>query len=219
MRPALYILLALVLASFTCQGQSSVLGQGTWKKLATPTKGIYKLGRSDFQAMGLNPGSLDPREIQIFGSGGGMLPQSNAVERPLGLSEIAIYVSGEQDGSFDEGDFVLFYSDGPDEIAFQTSTGAITYQKNLYADSAYYFLTVSQTAGLRVLTKDNQPPNAERISVFPELVIHEVDETNIISSGRYWVGESFSAGAMPSKDSHLRLPAGSLAMSNSFRRS
>ncbi len=156
--------------------------------------------------MGLNPGSLDPREIQIFGSDGGMLPQSNAVERPLGLSEIAIYVSGEQDGSFDEGDFVLFYSDGPDELAFQTSTGAITYQKNLYADSAYYFLTVSQTAGLRVLTKDNQPPNAERISVFPELVIHEVDETNIISSGRYWVGESFSAGGNAIKRFTLETP-------------
>lgn len=156
--------------------------------------------------MGLNPNSIDPREIQIFGSGGGMLPQSNSIDRPLGLSEASILVSGEQDGSFDDGDFILFYSNGPDELAFETSTGTITYQKNLYADSAYYFLTVGEAAGRRIVTKPNQTANADRISVFPELVVHEVDETNIISSGRYWVGESFSAGGSAIRRFTLETP-------------
>lgn len=37
-----------------------------------------------------------------------MLPESNSVSRIDDLAENAIYVHGESDGVFDEGDYILF---------------------------------------------------------------------------------------------------------------
>ncbi len=194
MKPTLSIIYILLITGQHLMAQSSVLSQGTWRRLAVVEKGVYRIDPTDLVTMGFDLGGIDPLTIQIYGSGGGMLPQSNSVERPLGLSEKAIYVHGEEDGNLDQGDYILFFAQGPDELTFNTSNGEITYQKNLYADSAYYFLTAGQREGKRIETVVAEAHNTTRIGSFPQFITHEIDETNIISSGRNWVGESFSSG-------------------------
>ena len=93
---------------------NSVLSTGKWTKMGIIEPGVYRLDFDALASAGFEPSSIDPRNIHIYGNGGGMLPQSNEVERPDDLLENAIEVVGEADGSFDQGDFILFYAEGSD---------------------------------------------------------------------------------------------------------
>ena len=56
--------------------------------------------------IGVNVSEIDPRKIQIYGNGGAMLPEHNALFRYDDLVENPIRVVGEEDGSFDQNDFI-----------------------------------------------------------------------------------------------------------------
>ncbi len=43
-----------------------------------------------------------------------MIPYSNSVFYPFDLQENAIKFIGEEDGIFNEQDYILFYAEGPD---------------------------------------------------------------------------------------------------------
>lgn len=92
---------------------SSVLSTGLWIKLGINEDGIYKITHTDLQSYGINPATLDPGKIRIFGNGGGMLPQKINTPRVKDLNEVAIKVIGEEDGIFNVNDFILFYANGP----------------------------------------------------------------------------------------------------------
>lgn len=171
-------------------GQESVLKEGTWIKLGVTEKGVYKLDRSYLQSIGLPLDGVDPRKIQIYGNGGGMLPQANSISRPLGLIENAITVVGESDGVFNEGDFVLFYANSPDQFTVN-GQGSFIYQKNLYSDTTFYFLTIGKSDGLRVATTSNANEGTI-ISTSWDYRVHEQDLANNLGSGREWVGEPFN---------------------------
>lgn len=103
-----FLILLLVLAiRVPVYGQSTVLQTGNWYKVAVEKRGVYKISFDDFKKMGFSSG-IDPRKIKVFGNAGGMLPQASNISRPLDLTENAIYVAGEADGSFDRGDYILF---------------------------------------------------------------------------------------------------------------
>ncbi len=62
---------------------------------------------------GMNLSGVNPDHIRIFGNGGGMLPEKNSDARRDDLQEIAIAIYDGNDGNFDEGDYILFYAEGP----------------------------------------------------------------------------------------------------------
>ena len=120
----------------------SVLSQGDFYKIAIPKHGIYKIDRSILSAMGININGLDPQTIQLFGNGGGMLPQANSAFRNIDLVENDIFVSGESDGKFDENDFILFYGEGADRFVADATQQIFRREENLYDENNYYFLTI-----------------------------------------------------------------------------
>ncbi|MEL7529770.1 MAG: type IX secretion system sortase PorU [Bacteroidota bacterium] len=189
----LLLLLALPLG-LTAQtiADHSVLSQGTWYKLGIVETGLYKLDLAYLNSIGFNTSGIDPRHIQIYGNGGGMLPQANNVAVHDDLVENAIHVEGEADGSFDTGDFVLFYAEGPHQWDYDEASDQFRHQFNLYADTNYYFITLGAAAGKRVL--EAASPNASptyTLSAAKGLAFHERDLQNPIHSGRYWLGEKF----------------------------
>ncbi|MEP5612113.1 MAG: type IX secretion system sortase PorU [Cyclobacteriaceae bacterium] len=188
--------LTYVLAFFAftySYAQPSVLSAGNWYKVGVVETGMYKLTRADLQSLGLNVGTLDPRKIAIYGNGvKGILPQANAKERPIDLVENAIMISGESDGSFDESDFILFYAVGPDKIEW--SPEGFEFEKNIYAETAYYFLTIEETNGKRVESKASLSGSGTLVSTFDDHLFFEEDVNNILSSGREWYGELLSDG-------------------------
>jgi len=188
--------LTYVLAFFAftySYAQSSVLSAGGWYKVGVIETGMYKLTRGDLESLGLNVGALDPRKISIYGNGvSGILPQANAEARPIDLLENSIMISGESDGSLDENDFILFYAVGPDKIEW--SPAGFDFEKNIYADTAYYFVTLGEVSGKRVESKASLPGVGTLITTFDDHLFFEEDVNNILSSGREWYGELLSDG-------------------------
>lgn len=91
----------------------SPLSSGTWYKFSVDKTGVFKIDANFLNELGISTSGLDPRNIRIFGNGGAMLPNLNSEFRYANLQENDIYVQGEGDGSFDGGDYVLFYAQGP----------------------------------------------------------------------------------------------------------
>jgi hypothetical protein len=169
----------------------SVLATGSWYKVAVEKNGVYKISDKTFKKMGFDLSKTDPRKIRIYGNAGGMLPQSNQAPRPDDLTEAAIFVSGEADGKFNSEDYILFYGQGADAYFFKQNKGIIAYEKNLYADKNYYFITVSETNGKRVTTDTEIPGVLPVVSSFENFSYHEVDQHTELKSGREWFGERF----------------------------
>lgn len=172
---------------------SSVLATGNWYKIAVSQDGIHRITRNDLEALGMDVNSLDPRRINIYGNGGGMLPQPNSAFRHDDLQQNAIEVVGEADGSFDANDYVIFYAKGPHSW-FQDSTfcGLFRHEFNVYSDKAYYFITADRGMGRRVASASQTsaaPTNA--VTTFTDHQFHESDDVNLIKSGRQWFGEVF----------------------------
>lgn len=168
------------------------LSTGKWHKLKVTSNGVYKIDRNLFAAMGFNVNSVDPRNIRIFGNEGGMLPQSLATPRPA-LIETAIFVQGEADGSFNEGDYILFYATGADGYSYDVKHSVFRYEKNLYSDENYYFITVSDSQGTRLTSISNIEGDFPVINTFNDFAYHELDEYNELKSGREWYGEKLGS--------------------------
>ncbi len=186
----------IVLAGY---GQSSVLSEGSWYKVGITQTGIYQLTRSDLENLGMNVSSLDPQKISLYGNGvKGLLPQPNDEVRPSDLLENAISITGENDGSFDEGDLLLFYGVGPDKEVWSES--GFEYEKNIYSDTAFYFITIGNVDGKRIQNKNTLDGSSITINEFNDHLIFEEDVTNILGSGgtggsgRGWYGELLSTG-------------------------
>jgi hypothetical protein len=177
----------------------SVLNEGVWYRLAITQTGLYQLNGAFLQEQGIDLSTIQPDQIGIFGFGGGMLSQALSEPRYSDIPEHDILMLGGTDGQFQPEDQVIFYAQGPDQETYQRDgSGAyqLHYQKNLYVDTAYYFLTLSQGTNQRVSSRPTQAINGEPATTFNDHWIHENDEYNILEpgSGREWYGEIFSSG-------------------------
>lgn len=181
---------------------NSVLSEHTWYKLSVAEEGIYKLDYTDLQRMGVGMENLNPNQIRLFGNPSGALSEKNSNSRPDDLSEIAVYVSGADDGSFDENDYVLFY--GQESTRWNLVGRLYERDRNYYTDSTFYFLCVdSGTDGMRVCQQASLPVEGATtiISEFLDFQWHEQELMSPYSQCRNWFGEYIMA-----PDSELTLP-------------
>ncbi|WP_323757740.1 type IX secretion system sortase PorU [Roseivirga sp.] len=170
---------------------SSVLATGKWVKMSFDKEGVYRIDQSTLSQMGFDIGSINPQNIAIYGSNGGMLPQAISIQRE-GLKETSIFVAGESDATFNAGDYILFYVDRVNELRFNPTTKNFESIQNLYADEVHYFITVKNSKGLRIESLPNLGTNLPEVSSYNKIIRHETDTKNILGSGRKWYGESFS---------------------------
>ncbi len=83
---------------------------------------IYRITKDDLEQAGLNTADIDPNKIQIFNRG----------------EEIPIYVFGEEDSTFNESDYIIFYGTKP---------------HTKYTNENVYWLTIGNNFGLRMREK------------------------------------------------------------------
>jgi Peptidase family C25 len=171
----------------------SVLNSGTWFKFSVTSEGVYKIDYNTLKKAGFNPDQLDPRQLKLFASQNGMLPQANNAPRIGGLTELDIVVQGESDGKFDPSDAILFYGQGPDAYSYDVSKNQFAYQKNIYSDKNFYFLTVGPGSGKRMVSSQDLGNSFPSINIFDDFGYYEKDLYNILTSGREWFGEQFDA--------------------------
>ncbi|MDP3682337.1 MAG: C25 family peptidase propeptide domain-containing protein, partial [Ignavibacteria bacterium] len=118
---------------------SSVLAYGKWIRFEAPTEGIYKITKAMLSSFGIDAATVDPRTIKIYNNGGATLSENPEAVRTQDLLENAIYVSGEQDGKFDDADYILFYGRGTDFWQFDQSRSKVARYYNTYSKQNYYW--------------------------------------------------------------------------------
>lgn len=165
---------------------NSVLSSGVWKKFYIQKSGVYKISKQFLKDLGFNT-NVDPRNIKLYGNGGRMVPLLNSIDYPNDLEENAVEFVGEEDGVFNDSDYILFYGEGFDRWSSENQT-----HLNLYAEKTYYYITSSSGNGKRIqqLAEPNLAPD-NVYSVFDDYQFHEVDKVNIVKLGRKWFGEEF----------------------------
>jgi hypothetical protein len=180
---------------------TSKLADGDIYKIKVDKDGMYKL-TYDFLKTQLgidNLDNLDPKKIQVLGNGGGMLPELNDTERIDDLEENAVFVKGENDGSFDSDDYILFYGEGPGKWSFNTTTNAFFYQKNIYTDAKFYFIKIGSDNGKRVENQASVTGTTYTTTSSDAFTHFEDDQRNLLhdwsgaqGSGKLFVGDLFS---------------------------
>lgn len=172
----------------------SVLKSGNWYKFKISKTGIYKISYSDLSNMGISPSNIDPRNIRIYGNGGGLLPESNGASFHDDLTENPIYVHGENDGKFDNNDYILFYSRGPVTWNYNTSSQSFERVNNAYDDYTYLFITTDLGAGKRIEAATTlSGSNIYSYSAFLDYQYYETDDINLSNMGRTWFCDVFDA--------------------------
>lgn len=169
------------------QVTNSVLNTGSWYRFYVTNSGVYRITRSFLASLGFDV-NVDPRTIKIYGNGGRMLPMVNAVPYPTDLAENAVKFIGEEDGSFDSNDYILFYAEGVNGWNNESLT-----HNNLYADRTYYYVTAGAGNGKRMQALPEPSGNpAVSLTTFDDYQYYEKDLVNFAGLGRKWFGESFN---------------------------
>ena len=139
----------------------------TWVRIELTSEGIYGFGWTHFNVAGVNPADVDPANIRVFYGGGREVPKDNNQPRPQ-MREIPIKILGGDDGSFDNGDFVVFYADALDSWEYSTQFARFLSYKHHYADKNVFWLTHDgnfSSPPRRFVTTNGAPDGTPDISV------------------------------------------------------
>lgn len=174
--------------------RQSVLADHSWYKIGVTADGVYGLDYATLRDYGIDVQQMNPSAIRLYGNLQGALPESNATSRHDDLTEIAIQVTGADDGSFDDGDCILFYGQGPVKLTW-TEEDRFCYERNLYSDTVFYFLCFDGVGeGLRIADGPVVPTTSltPRVNMYPDCYYHESEELSPYASGRVWFGDLFT---------------------------
>lgn len=178
----------------------SELSEGVFHKIAVEKKGIYKIDKTFLETnLKLNVKALDPRNIRIFGNGGTRLPEGLNKSRVDDLQENKIFVSGENDGVFDDQDYILFYASGPDGVSYDELSGTFKIDKNPYSTKSFYFIKIDKIPGARIQTTNTGSQATYFTQEGMEYFHHESELINLLDkdecnhgTGQVWYGEELS---------------------------
>ncbi len=167
--------------------QNSVLASGNWYKVAVQFTGVHMITYDELSSMGLNPSGIDPRNLRVYGNGGGMLPEPCDAPRIDDLMENAIFVAGENDGTFNQGDYILFYGESPNTWTWDDESSQFIHEVNLYSNFNYYFITTDLGAGKRIQSiSSTTQAFTHQVNKFTDRKFIEKDDLNIVRTGRDW---------------------------------
>jgi hypothetical protein len=172
--------------------KNSRLSYGDWYKIWVKETGIHQISFDDMRQMGIPVDGINPDNIQMFGRGGAILNEKAGNNQYDDLTEISIRVVTATPGVFKQGDYILFYGEGPLTWRANKLTGHIKYAMNLYTDKTGYFITVANTPGLRIPMAEPVIEEANTTSdKYTALAVYGSETYNLIKSGRKWFSDKF----------------------------
>ncbi|MFL0685546.1 MAG: C25 family cysteine peptidase [Algoriphagus aquaeductus] len=148
----------------------------TYYKIPTAKDGIYRISPEALSSSGINLQNTDPRNIRVFHRG----------------KEVAIHVSGENDGKLDPTDFIDFYGIRNDaELDKKLYLGFDKIPNpyfNTYTDTTAFFLTVTPgVQGKRMQVRATPPITTPTISNY------ETEQLQVFSD-QYSLGVAYTLG-------------------------
>ena len=172
------------------QNDSSVLNNGNWSKVGVIEEGIYSLSAQDLETLGLGIAPFDTEKIGIYGRTSGALPEVNAISRENDLLPLHLLIEDGNDGKFSGLDRIYFYGESPSKWEFNENLDSYEFERNIYSDEQIYFVTSTQ-GGERIQNSSQLSGSSLAIDRYMHLAHHEIDNQNLVGSGRQWFGELF----------------------------
>ncbi|MDP4210735.1 MAG: type IX secretion system sortase PorU [Bacteroidota bacterium] len=167
----------------------SVLNSGDWYKFQVSQSGVYQISYQDLKNIGVK----NPENVRIYGNGGKSLPEIYSGNVPDDLNEIPVTMFTGPDGIFNDGDYIIFYAEGPVTWTYNKTNDKFAHHKNSFVDKVSYFIT-SAPGGKRITIADSPSGNSNtEVNSFDGLDYHEVNSSNLIQSGQDWYGETFGS--------------------------
>lgn len=183
------------------------LKSGNFYKIKIDRSGVFKITSSFLRNNGINPSSINPKNFKIYGNGGIILPEFNQDFRFPALQENAIEVVGEEDGKWDDGDYAVFYAQGPHGYNLYNrgngnghkrretrSTDFPDHVQHIYEDYAYYYINFdSGFDGKRTSIYNLDLPTSDLETEFDSYQYLDEEKNNLLNLGRLWVGDAFTS--------------------------
>ena len=128
--------------------------------MGTGDDGIFRLTKSDLENQGIITSLIDPSTFKLFESG----------------KESKIYVYGQEDGIFNDNDFIEFYGSrnypSISHRILNNDDEQYNEYLNRYTDTTFYFLTWNNDFGLRIDSISSVPPVGVDTVIYCTKVIH-----------------------------------------------
>lgn len=191
------------------------LKSGTFYKIRVDKSGVFKITTQLLRSMGITPSDVNPKNLRVYGNGGLMLPEVNTNPYYKTLQENAIEVVGEEDGKWDDGDYALFYAQGPNGYRVfrngrtDNRTDRASNFQNLYSDYSYYFITFDKGEGKRINIGSAAGTASQVVRNYDDYQYINEDKTNLKNVGRLWVGDSFTKELSFNFKTTQSIPSGS----------
>lgn len=160
-----------------------------WYKAIVRENGIYRIDRTMLVQAGVPVSSMDPRALRMFSGGGKTLPIYGS-DAFLELKEVAIWVSGEQDGQFDSDDFILFFGWPTSDWEYDSAGRADGFYTNPYTNDNVFWLTYDPMPSLpdpkRMQTKDGSLVAQDPLTPSKLRSSIHVEQDHIVFDNFYW---------------------------------
>jgi len=169
------ILLTMGFNTGNSQNFNWITPNQTYLKMFVAEDGMYRIDKNDFVNAGISTTGIDPRTVKVYYKG----------------NQIRIYFQGEQDGVFDENDYIDFYGQrnyGGITKAYDVN-GNLAYTTdeyyNIYSDTNTYYIGWGGSYGTRYIDYNYQVSTPYPLNYFKAKVHFETEAL-------YWLGETTS---------------------------
>ncbi|MDR0763362.1 MAG: type IX secretion system sortase PorU [Bacteroidales bacterium] len=178
---------------------NSKLSQGKTLKIATDISGIYRVNYSDLTSAGLISAPVSSSNIALYGNRAGILSRINDSTLYDDLQPLPIEMHDDGDGTFNQGDYFIFYGQSPLLWEYTDDTlRPFKHQFNFYSNHTCYFVSASANETPKRIQNMATVTATPQITIssFTDYILHENEIKNICNSGLNWVGELFSANGV-----------------------
>ncbi len=159
----------------------SVLSSGNWVKVRAQKSGIYKVSYASLKDWGFS----NPDKVNVYGNGGGMLPKKAGEGIPDDLTKNAVWHHNSA---------LYFYIQGPTVWNYNSSSERFEHINHDYSDYCYYYLSDKDEDVNDIQPSEWQNGTSDYdVDYFTDYDFIEDEERNLLTSGRLWFGDIFSA--------------------------
>lgn len=163
---------------------NSILVSGSIHRISVSRSGVYKLDYSFIKdKLKIDPGAISPDRIVVAGNGSGRIPQWSGVPRIDDLEQIASLGVGLSDGHFDNGDYILWYAEGPEGWSYDSINHVYNMDKNIYDNVNHYYIIINGPQRKQMITGSNGT-DADYVSN-KSLFYQRLEDEKINLLGRY----------------------------------
>lgn len=156
---------------------------GQWYSIQVVDEGLYRISHDELTMVGIDPAQFDPRTMKIYTAAFDLLPRDVVNPFADSLVEIPIYVSGEDDQSFDQGDYLIFFGFPADHFIPGDTIG---WYENGYTRANVYWFTFGNMPGLRMASVNAAWNGSTPDTIVTDIVHGEIDFGNPTRSGTNW---------------------------------